>query len=123
MHEPIHFQTGKHRGAAAVIALVLLLVTGTISAVLVREFFTDRLERRQSFIKIQADLLQQDYAERVKLLEQSPGFAGETLTVPAAPGFPEDGTFQLTADENFAVGTVYRDENSRLIYRTADNIP
>jgi len=85
----------NRRGAALVIALVLLLLVTAISATLIRGFYTDRRERDQSQMRTQAELLRLDFADRTNILRAaSPDFTGETLTV-TNPNI--DGTFQLTS--------------------------
>jgi len=86
----------NRRGAALVIALVLMLLVTAISATLIRGFYTDRRERDQSQIRTQAELLRSDFADRTNLLHAaSPDFTGETLTVTNPNIF--NGMFQLTS--------------------------
>ena len=96
----------NRRGAALIIALVLLLLVSAISASLIQGFYTDRRERDRSLIRTQAELLRQD-------------FAGETLTLPhVSDSFP--GTFQLTACENGVV-VEYHDTTNTLVYTSSSN--
>ena len=99
-------RSSKRRGAALIIALVLLLLVTAISASLIRGFYTDRQERDRSLIRVQAELLRQDFADRVNL-GQVPA-----LTLHAGP---LDGTFQLTS-RDAAVTVEYFDNANNLIY-------
>ncbi|MCL2349804.1 MAG: hypothetical protein FWC50_16255 [Planctomycetaceae bacterium] len=114
------------RGAALIIAMVLLLLVGAISAAIVRGFYQDRNEHRQSLIKTQANLLQEDYHRRAKQqFNASPDFTGETLKLTgisdSAPG-----SFELVSvagrsghpsgETVISTEVRYYDENDRLIY-------
>ena len=95
MIQPTNARPSNRRAAALVIALVLMLLVTAISATLIRGFYTDRRERDQSQMRVQAELLRSDFADRTNLLRAaSPDFTGETLTV-TNPNI--DGTFQLTS--------------------------
>ena len=101
-------------GAALVIALVLMFLVTAISATLIRGFYTDRRERDRSQIRVQAELLQRDFTERVNLLRAaSPDFPGETLTITNPTMF--NGMFQLTSNENGVI-VEYYDTAGKLIY-------
>ena len=99
-------RTSNRRGAALVIALVLLLLVSAISATLIRGFYIDRRERDQSLIRVQAELLLQDFAECINR-GQAPALTVRTDSF--------DGKFQLTANEN-DVTVEYYDETDKLIY-------
>jgi len=110
------------RGAALIIAMVLLLLVGVISAAIIHGFFQDRRERTQTLIKTQANLLQEDYHRCAKeRLTASPDFTGETLKLTgisdSAPG-----TFELSSvvspsgDAVISTEVRYYDENDKLIY-------
>ena len=103
----INARTSNRRGAALVIALVLLLLVSAISATLIRGFYTDRRERDQSLIRVQAELLRQDFS----------ACAMSALTV-RTDSF--DGKFQLTTNEN-DVTVEYYDETDKLIYTSGEN--
>lgn len=93
----LNTKKSNRRGAAVIIALVLLLLVGALSTSLIRGFYTDRRERDQSFIREQAELLQHDFVERTQIQRNaSPDFAGETLALTGLSG-SFDGTFQLTS--------------------------
>jgi len=96
----------NRRGAALVIALVLMLLVTAISATLIRGFYTDRRERNQSQIRVQAELLRRDFADLANR-EKVPSLALQTDSL--------DGTFRLTATENDVV-VEYRDAENKLIY-------
>ena len=102
----INARTSNRRGAALIIALVLMLLVSAISATLIRGFYTDRRERDQSLIRIQADLLRQDFAECTNNTQAT------ALTL-HTDSF--DGTFQLTTNENGAI-VEYYDDAKKLIY-------
>ncbi len=110
------------RGAAMIVAMVLLLLTGAISAGIISGFYQARRERDQSLIKAQANLLLEDHHQRaLQQHEASPGFTGETLKLTeisdSAPG-----TFELTSavdpsgDGTLSTEVRYYDENNRLTY-------
>ena len=93
----INARRSNRHGAALITALVLLLLVGAISTSLIRGFYTDRLQRDQSLVRTQAEMLKRDFAERAKIqLAASPDFTGETLTM-AGLSSEFDGTFQLTS--------------------------
>ena len=98
----INSRSPNRRGAALVIALVLMLLVSAISATLIRGFYIDRRDRDQSLIRVQAELLRQDFA----------ACAMPSLTV-RTDSF--DGKFQLTANEN-GVAVEYYNETDELIY-------
>ena len=106
MIQQTNARTSNRRGAALIIALVLLLLVTAISASLIRGFYTDRQERDRSLIRVQAELLRQDFADRVNL-GQVPA-----LTLHAGP---LDGTFQLTSQETGVV-VEYFDNANNLVY-------
>ena len=116
-------RTSNRRGAALVIALVLMLLVTAISATLIRGFYDDRRERNQSQIRTQAELLRSDFADRTNILcAASPDFTGETLTVTNPNVF--EGMFQLTSSitktpegiVDTAVSVECYDSTGRLIY-------
>ena len=116
-------RTSNRRGAALIIALVLLLLVGAISTSLIRGFYTDRQERNRSQIRTQAELLCHDFAELAKIQRTiAPDFTGETLALTKISD-TFDGTFQLTSTFPEAEGTAepvvqieYYDETNKLIY-------
>jgi len=99
----------NRRGAALIIALVLLLLVSAISATLIRGFYTDRRERDRSLIRIQAELLQQDYADIIVKQGQAPALTLHTDSF--------EGTFQLTPSDNGVV-VKYYDTANKLIFQS-----
>jgi Tfp pilus assembly protein PilX len=115
MIQQTNVRPSNRRGAALVIALVLMLLVTAVSATLIRGFYTDRRERDQSQIRTQAELLRQDFSERTNILRAaSSDFSGETQTLTNLSGF-FDGTFQLTSSENGVI-VEYYDSANKLIY-------
>jgi Tfp pilus assembly protein PilX len=105
----------NRRGAALIIALVLLLLVSAISATLIRGFYTDRRERDQSLIRTQAELLRQDYAEIITSRGQAPALTAESALTVRSEMF--DGTFQLTTGDDGVVVEYFNAEN-QLIYQS-----
>jgi len=112
MIQQTNARTSNRRGAALVIALVLLLLVTAISAVLIRGFYTDRLERDRSQIRIQAELLRRDFADCTHAGQA----AALTLQTDSF-----DGTFQLIPTDENGVRVEYHDAANKLIYSSGPN--
>jgi hypothetical protein len=93
-------QTHKHhkyrRGAAAMIALVLIAVLGVITAVMLKDFHRNQMSRRKVEVRSQAGQLLADFKERtLTRLQADPAASEERIEIPPfSPRF--EGTFILT---------------------------
>jgi type II secretory pathway pseudopilin PulG len=111
----------KRRGAALIIALVLLAFLGIVTGTVLTQIIRDRQEARTELIRIQSQQLLRDALRIAEAKRQSdPVFSGETWTLgPDCQPFP--GTFQVaTRLENNAlvVEVEYRNAQEKLLYTT-----
>ena len=115
MYHPTH----SRRGAALIVAIVLLAVLGVVAGIALPQIIRDRHEARMDLLRIQSrQLLHDAFRIAETKREADPEFSGETMTIaPGLHSFP--GTFHVTTRyENDAfVGVVeYRDENGKLLH-------
>jgi len=122
-----HFFTPKNmyrnnrtrRGAALVVALVLLAFLGIIASVALPQILRDRQEGRMELVREQTERLLDDVLRKSEAQRKSdPEFSGEILTLgPDCQPFP--GTFLVTTkyqDGAFAAEVEYRNNKEKLLY-------
>ncbi len=88
------------RGAAAMIAIVLIAVLGAITAVLLNNFHHNYQQRLRQEIRAQAKMLLVDFKARTEArLQADPAAPDERIVIPP---FSDrfDGTFSLTFGSN-----------------------
>ena len=113
MHtQPSH--THQRRGAALIIAVVLLAILGIVAGIVVPQIVRDRQNARLDLLRTQAQQLLDDALRNAEgKRESNPEFAGETLTLgPDVQPFP--GTFRITTrleNDAFSAEVEYHDEN------------
>ncbi|MDR0328135.1 MAG: hypothetical protein LBI05_07570 [Planctomycetaceae bacterium] len=112
----------SRRGAALIIALVLLAVIATVASIVLTQILRDRLEQRTGLIRRQTALLLDDALRNAEVRRAFDSqFFGETVTfVPDRQPF--SGTFQVTThyrDGNFIAEVEYHNEKGTLIRMTS----
>jgi len=116
MHtQPTH--TYQRRGAALIIAIVLLAVLGIVAGIVVPQIVRDRQKTRLDLLRTQTRQLLDDalrHAERKR--EGDSEFTGETWTL--GPDVqPFSGSFRITTrfeNDAFVAEVEYRDEDERI---------
>ena len=109
------------RGAALIIALVLLAVLGVIASTVLTQMLRDRQEARMDLIRRQAALLCDDalrMSEKHRAANSE--FSGKTITL-GSDQQPFPGTFRITTqyqneNDRFAVEVEYRNEKGKLMH-------
>ena len=111
----------NRRGAALIIALVLLTVLGMVAGVVLTQILRDRRESQQELVRIQSRQLLDDALRNAEAKRQSDSaFSGETLTL-GPDHQPFLGTFQLTTrlEEDAFTGVVeYHNKEGKTLYTT-----
>ena len=107
------------KGAALIIALVLIAVIGTISAILLKNLLEDRLQQRRVEIRAQSKLLLADGVKRTETkLQENADFPGEQIAItPFSSRW--NGTYYLTSrkeNDQMIVALECRDESDRIFY-------
>jgi len=106
------------RGAALIVALVLLTVFGLIAGMVLPQIVRSRQAMRMDLVRIQSRQLLDDALRRAEVQRESdPEFSGETLTL-GREAQPFPGTFQVTTrlvENSFAGEVVYRDGSDRTL--------
>jgi len=106
------------RGAALIIAIVLLAVLGIVAGMTLPQIIRDRQESRMDLLRAQSRLLLDDALRSAETKrEADPEFFGETLTL-TPDQQPFAGTFQVTTlyENDAFVGIVeYYDKNGKRI--------
>ena len=111
----------NRRGAALIIALVLIAVIGVITSTVLAQMLRDRREARLELIRQQAALLCHDALRRAKVQRESDtGFSGETITL-GSDHQPFPGTFRITTQyqnvaDHFSVEVEYRNEKDKIMF-------
>ena len=105
----------RKRGAAAMIALVLIAVLGAITAVMLKDFHHSLKQQQQAEIRTQAKQLLADFHKRTTArLQADPEAPEEQIVIPPfSPRF--DGTFTLTSEAE-EVKVEYTDEQGKTVY-------
>ena len=108
----------SRRGAALIVAIVLLAVLGIIAGLTLPQIIRDRYEARIDLIRIQSRQLLDD-ALRIAEAKRTadPEFSGETLTL-TPDQQPFAGTFKVTTryeNDTFVGEVEYRDENDKVL--------
>ncbi|MDR1957748.1 MAG: hypothetical protein LBQ54_01655 [Planctomycetaceae bacterium] len=126
-----HYQTPERKGAALIIALVLLLFVSALSAAILRQVYNGRLEMQRQIVHVQTDQLVRDFVVRAEQrLAFDPSYTGGTVTFTnLTPRLP--GTFQLVTHVESSAGSKpeitvtaeYRGEDDRTVYVTQNSLP
>ena len=98
----------KRRGAALIVALVLLAVLGIIAGAALQQILRDRQATQQELVRTQSRQLLDDALRNVEAKRKlEPTFSGETLTLDSGCQ-PFPGQFQVTTrhENDTFVGTV-----------------
>ena len=119
MTREIMFIRRTRKGAALIIALVLIAVIGTISAILLKNLLEDRLQQRRVEIRAQSKILLADWVKRTETkLRENADFPGEqTAITPFTHRW--SGTYYLTSrkeNEQMIAALECRDEEGRIFY-------
>jgi len=116
-----HKHTQPRRGAALIIAIVLLACIGVVAGTVLPQMLRDRQETRTELIRQQARQLLDDTLRSAEVQRRSDAeFSGETFSL-GPEHQPFDGTFQITTkyqEDRFNAEVEYRDKNGKLIYAT-----
>lgn len=111
----------NRRGAALIIALVLLAILGIVAGVVLPQVIRAKHEMWLDSVRTQSRQLLDDALRNADVKRQSESaFSGETLTL-GSDVQPFSGTFQVTTrleNDVFAANVEYRDEQGKLIYST-----
>ena len=107
------------RGAALLVAIVLLAVLGLVAATTLPQLLRDRQESRMSLVREQAERLRDDALRKSEVQRESDSeFSGETLELgPDQQPFP--GTFQVTTtfqNDRFVAEVEYRNNKGKTLY-------
>ena len=111
--------TPNRRGAALIIALVLMACLAIVAGVVLPQMFRDQQESRKELIRTQSRQLLDDAlrnAEAKRSIDSE--FSGEALTL-GPDSQPFSGTFQVTtrfANDAFAGEVEYRDREGKIIF-------
>ena len=112
---PISYALRSRRGAAVIIALVLIAVLGAVTAAMLKDFHQSRLQRQQTEAGIQAKLLLADFKERtLERLRADPAAPDEQIVLPPFSARFR-GTFTL-AFESPEIQVEYNDDAGKTIY-------
>jgi len=111
----------KRRGAALIVALVLIAFLGIVAGTLLPQILRDRQESRQDLLRVQSQQLLEDALHRAEEKRKSePAFSGETLTLgPDRQPYP--GTFQISIrldDDSFVAHVEYHNAKGKMVYTT-----
>ena len=86
----------QRRGAALIIAMVLILIIGVLAATTISGIYRDRFAFRQEMVKLQTERLIDDAVlQAAKKLAIQPDYAGETVLLSDLP-LPLQGTLELS---------------------------
>jgi type II secretory pathway component PulK len=115
----------NRRGAALIVALVLLTVLGIVTGTVLPRILQDRQEARKDLVRTQSRQLLDDAIRSAESKRQSDSsFSGETLTLDS-DSQPFGGTFQVTTRleaDTFVAEIEYRSEAGKVIYlRSPEN--
>ena len=110
----------RRRGAALIIALVLLAVIAIIASTALTQIVRNRQEVQRNLIRQQADLLLRDALRTAEVQRQTDiEFSGETITLPSEQQ-PFGGTYQVTTqyqNDRFTADVEYRNQQDKVIYQ------
>jgi len=125
MHKKFQY-TPNRRGAALLVAIVLLTLLAIVAGAMLPQMIRNRQENRLDLLRTQSRQLLDDalhHAEAKRHAE--PEFSGETFTLgPDKQPFP--GTFQVTTryeEDSFAAKVEYRTEKGKLLYTINRPLP
>ena len=107
------------RGAALVIALVLLAIIAVIASTALTQIIRNRQETQRNLVRQQADLLLHDALRNAKVQREADSeFSGETITL-GPEQQPFGGTYRVTTqyqNDRFTADVEYRNEKGTLMY-------
>jgi len=108
------------RGAALIIAMVLLAVVGIVAATALTQILRNRQQTRTDLIRQQADLLIEDALRNAEGRRAADSeFSGETITL-GPDQQPFHGTFRITTryqDDRFVAEIEYIENDIRRLSR------
>jgi type II secretory pathway component PulK len=111
----------NRRGAALVVALVLIAFIGIVASTTLPQILRDRQEARMELVRQQAQRLSDDALHKAEAKRQTDsGFSGETITL-GPDQQPFLGTFQVTTNyrnDRFETKIEYRNEKGKTLYST-----
>jgi type II secretory pathway component PulK len=114
----MHKTQQPRRGAALIIALVLLAVLATIASTVLIQILRDRQELRQDLLRQQVGRLLDDAIRNAEVRREADSeFSGETITL-TPDQHPFDGTFRVTTqyeNDRFVAVVEYRNEKGKMI--------
>lgn len=102
------------------IALLLIAVLATFSAVLIKGLLRDQLQNRRNVVSEQVNRLVLDFRDRTEsILQRDAEFTGETLEIPTEAD-PFRGTYRLTSkinkdDGKIHISAVYQNEAGKVV--------
>jgi len=109
----------NRRGAALIIAMVLLACLAIVAGVVLPQMLRDRQETRLELVRVQSRQLLDDALRSAEAKRNSdPNFAGAILSL-GPDQQPFDGTFLVTTkyqDDRFNAEVEYRNEKGEVIY-------
>ena len=110
--------TLERRGAALIIAIVLLAVLGIVAGTVLPQLLRDRRELRWELVREQSVRLHDDALRNAEAKRKAdPAFSGETFAL-GSEHQPFAGTFQITTrfeNDLFTAEVEYADEQGRRI--------
>ena len=114
-----HKHPPNRRGAALIIALVLLACLAAVAGVVMPRMLRDRYESRMELVRTQSRQLLDDVLQSAETKRQTePDFSGMVFTfAPDSRTF--SGTFQVTVrfeNDAFTAEVEYRNEEGRIVY-------